>query len=60
VKYEEVYLHAYEDLRDAREHLSRYFAFYNDERPHRAHGGWTPSAAYQQSLLKQHGPAKAA
>jgi putative transposase len=60
VKYEEVYLRAYEDLQDAREHLSQYFAFYNDERPHRAHGGWTPSAAYQHSLQEQCGIAKAA
>jgi putative transposase len=36
VKYEEVYLHAYEDLVEAREHLRRYFAFYDNERPHQA------------------------
>jgi putative transposase len=60
VKYEEVYLRAYDDLHDARQHLSEYFAFYNDERPHRAHDGWTPSAAYQQSLELQHGLARAA
>ena len=45
VKYEEVYLHAYEDLVEAREHLRRYFALYNDEWPHQAHGGLPPSAA---------------
>jgi len=60
VKHEEVYLHAYEDLGDAREHLKRYFDFYNDERPHRAHGGWSPSAAYHQSLQEQYGVAKVA
>jgi putative transposase len=60
VKHEEVYLHAYEDLGDAREHLKRYFEFYNDERPHRAHGGWSPSAAYHQSLQEQYGVAKVA
>jgi putative transposase len=60
VKYEEVHLRAYDDLHDARQHLSEYFGFYNDERPHRAHGGWTPSAAYQQSLELQHGLARAA
>lgn len=60
VKYEEVHLRAYEDLHDAREHLRRYFAFYNDERPHAAHGGWTPSAAYEDSLRQQHGLAKVA
>jgi transposase InsO family protein len=40
------YLRAYEDLREARKRLQRYVAFYNDERPHTAHGGWIPSAAY--------------
>lgn len=60
VKYEEVHLRAYEDLQDAREHLRRYFAFYNDERPHAAHGGWTPSAAYEHSLGQQQGLAKVA
>jgi len=59
VKYEEVYLHAYEDLAAARRHLQRYFAFYNEERPHRAHAGCTPSVAYQHSLQQQHGVAKA-
>ena len=60
LKYEEVYLHAYEDLVDAREHLLRYFAFYNDERPHQAHGGRPPSAAYYASLAEQHAVADAA
>jgi putative transposase len=50
VKYEEIYLRAYVDLREAREHLARYFAFYNNERPHAAHGGSTPAAAYKHSL----------
>jgi putative transposase len=29
VKYEEVYLHAYDSVPEAREHLARYFTFYN-------------------------------
>lgn len=53
VKYEEVYLHAYDDLVDARAHLRTYFGFYNDERPHQAHGGRPPSAAYYASLAEQ-------
>ncbi len=53
VKYEEVYLHAYDDLVEAREHLRRYFAFYNDERPHQAHSGLAPSAAYYTSLAAE-------
>jgi len=54
LKYEEVYLNAYDDLRDARERLKSYFAFYNDERPHRAHRGLPPSAAYHDSLHEQY------
>jgi putative transposase len=34
VKYEEVYLWAYDSVADARASLSRYFAFYNTERRH--------------------------
>jgi len=54
VKYEEVYLHAYQDLVEAREHLRRYIAFYNNERPHQAHGSLPPAAAYYASLTEQH------
>jgi putative transposase len=60
VKYEEVYLHAYQDMVEARAQLQRYFAFYNDERPHRAVGGLSPAAAYYASLAQQHAIAKAA
>jgi putative transposase len=42
VKYEEVYLHAYDSVPDAQRHLVRYFAFYNQGRPHRALDGRTP------------------
>jgi len=34
VKYEEVYLKAYQDGREARIGLGNYFRFYNTERPH--------------------------
>ena len=34
VKYEHVYLHAYESVSDARQQLARYFEFYNARRPH--------------------------
>jgi putative transposase len=43
VKYEEVYLHAYQDLVEARAQLRRYFGFYNDERPHQGVGGSSSS-----------------
>ena len=34
VKYEEVYLHAYESLTQARNGLGKYFDFYNTKRKH--------------------------
>lgn len=46
VKYEEVYLHDYETVPEARRRLSDYFAFYNEERPHEALGYRTPHEVY--------------
>jgi putative transposase len=46
VKYEEVYLKAYQDGRDARISLGSYFRFYNTERPHQSHGYSTPAEVY--------------
>jgi putative transposase len=60
VKYEEVYLHAYVDLVDARDSLRCYFGFYNDERPHRALSGLAPSATYYASLAVEYAVDKAA
>jgi putative transposase len=36
VKYEEVYLHAYENGLEAHERLGWYFPFYNTDRPHQS------------------------
>ena len=47
VKYEEVYLHAYESVTEARTGLGRYFAFYNLDRPHQALGYQTPDAFHR-------------
>ena len=55
VKYEEVYLHAYDDMTVAKGGLGRYFGFFNDERPHQALGYSVPSAVYFDSLLREHG-----
>jgi putative transposase len=46
VKYEEVYLHAYDNGRAAHDGLSRYFLFYNVERPHQSLDYRTPSELY--------------
>jgi putative transposase len=47
LKYEEVYLHVYKDMREARQGIGRYLTFYNSERPHQALGYQTPEAFYQ-------------
>ena len=46
VKYEEVYLRAYQDGREARISLGNYFRFYNTERPHQTHGYRTPAEVF--------------
>jgi len=47
LKYEEVYLHVYETVKEAREGIGRYVAFYNEKRPHQALGYQTPDAFYR-------------
>jgi putative transposase len=46
VKQEEVYIHDYQTLEEARSSLDRYFAFYNQERLHQALAYQTPAAVY--------------
>lgn len=46
VKYEEVYLKAYQNGRDARAGIGEYFRFYNAERPHQALGYRTPAEVF--------------
>jgi len=46
VKYEEVYLHAYDSVSEARTSISCYFDFYNRRRPHVSLDGATPDQAY--------------
>jgi putative transposase len=50
VKYEEVYLNAYDTVSAARAGLTRYFGFYNTRRPHQALDRRTPDAVYFESL----------
>ena len=47
VAWEEVYLRDYQSVWDARQHLARYFAFYNGDRLHQALGYRTPATVYQ-------------
>ena len=50
VKYEEVYLRAYESVGEARNSIGRYLDFYNRRRPHSSLDGSTPDQAYLNSL----------
>jgi putative transposase len=50
VKYEEVYLRAYESVGQARDSIGRYLDFYNRRRPHSSLDGDTPDQAYFNSL----------
>ena len=50
VKYEEVYLRAYDSVSDARASLGRYLDFYNSRRPHSSLGARTPEQAYLDHL----------
>ena len=46
VKYEEIYLKAYETVSEARASIGRYMAFYNGRRPHSSLDRQTPDQAY--------------
>jgi putative transposase len=50
IKYEEVYLKAYEDVPEARQSIGRYIDFYNARRPHTALDRRTPDQAYFNPL----------
>jgi putative transposase len=46
LKYEEVYLKAYQDTKEARAEIAKYIRFYNAERPHQSLGYKTPAQEY--------------
>jgi len=47
IKYEEVYLKAYQSVAEARAGINAYLEFYNRQRPHQALGYRTPAEMYQ-------------
>jgi putative transposase len=51
VKYEEVYLRAYDSVGQARASLGRYLDFYNCKRPHSSLDGCTPDRAYSGNIM---------
>jgi putative transposase len=50
VKYEEVYLKAYNTVAEARASIRRYLEFYNTKRPHSSLDRQTPDQAYFTTL----------
>ena len=50
IKYEEVYLHAYADVPEARAAIGKYLTFYNSKRPHSSLDRRTPDQAYFNTL----------
>lgn len=53
LKYEEVYLHAYDDPKEARASIGRYLDFYNCDRPHQALGYQTPKAFHEHDVARR-------
>jgi putative transposase len=52
IKYEEVYLHAYDSVAEARASIARYLSFYNGRRPHSSLDRQTPDQAYFKEPLR--------
>lgn len=50
LKYEEVYLKAYENVAEARQGIAAYFEFYNHERLHQALGYRAPRQVFEQAI----------
>ncbi len=53
IKYEHVYLHAYDSVSEARGKIATYLDFYNRRRPHTALDGRTPDGMYFTSVPQQ-------
>ncbi len=53
VKYEDIYIQGYDTGPGLHRGLARYFAFYNDERPHQSLGYRTPAAVYRGTKVEK-------
>jgi putative transposase len=53
VKYEEVYLKAYDNVGHAKQSLDTYFRFYNERRRHQSLDRQTPDSVYYQTAAKR-------
>ena len=53
VKYEDIYIQGYETVPGLHRGLARYFAFYNDERPHQSLDDRTPAAVYRGTQVEK-------
>ena len=53
IKYEEVYLHAYDTVSTAKRGIGRYLNFYNRGRPHQSLDGISPDAFYYDNLPRE-------
>ncbi len=53
VKYEEVYIHSYDTVKEARESIDNYFRFYNGERLHQSLGYRTPQEVYLSKTINK-------
>jgi putative transposase len=49
LKYEDIYLKAYETVADLHQGLTRYIEYYSTQRPHQSLGGQTPASVYLQA-----------
>ena len=52
IKYEEIYLHAYESVNEAKASIGRYIDFYNTVRPHSSLKALTPDQVYFNRLTE--------
>lgn len=48
IKYEEVYIKSYEDVKMAHDELCKYLNFYNKERPHQSLKNYTPREVFEE------------